>query len=112
MARRASQLDAEAKIPIASENRNVSSRTSTIRQNSPLVMPPISSGTARTGKIANSAKKPFKIAHHDRNSDNETASLSRSGALKALTRHEEKDNERKDPHFKGSIGSAVPSNEL
>ncbi len=39
---------------MASENKNVSINTSTTRQNSPLVIPPSSSGMASTGNTANS----------------------------------------------------------
>src|SRR5712692_4653407 len=60
IARRASQLRTEASTPMASESRNVFTRTSDMRQNSPLVTPPISNDTAITGIMASKQKKAFK----------------------------------------------------
>ena len=51
-ARRRSRHSAEPRMPMASENRKVSTSTNTIRQNSPRVTPPRSSGMASTGNTA------------------------------------------------------------
>ncbi len=51
MALRGYLLMEEMNMPMVSEKRNVFASTRAMRQNSPLVMPPINSGMARTGKI-------------------------------------------------------------
>jgi len=38
-------------MPTARENKKVSTSTNTMRQNSPLVIPPMRSGTASTGIV-------------------------------------------------------------
>ena len=55
MAVRYSRLTAEANIPMARDRKNVFTKSSTIRQNSPLATPPANSGMAMMGKIASNA---------------------------------------------------------
>ena len=55
MALRGYLLMEETNIPMVSEKTNVFGRTTAMRQNSPLVMPPINSGIASTGKIGTAA---------------------------------------------------------
>ena len=59
MADRNSRVSAEAKIPTASENKKVSNSTSATRQNSPLVIPPVSRVSARTGSTASNPYSPL-----------------------------------------------------
>ena len=70
MARLASRQSAEANIPTTKENKKVFSSTSTIRQNSPLLMPPQQQGHGqhredRQQTIERIDRGRHQLAQHD-----------------------------------------------